>query len=329
MTRRVYVGNSAPIGYDYSTEVQADPLAGIEYSGPNPVLENVMGLLLCYDEIWFPSEAICPRDMRGLPYVKFINEDFALTERAVVAQKQYRAVDPAEWGIDLDPNHNYVDILHRIRSAVNFEMLLDNHGRWVEPFGTGNAGDPNLFLADVGVARSLDLSVELAVNTRLSRAAEQLLPLGIGSSYDAVALGVAENVALVRTIDYLGQDGAYHESVEELRSHRLVQEFRSLLSGINSDQGDAVALAKEVNRLADRHAAEVMDKYLHGRGRLYTICSAALGPLGNLIAPGVGTMGKQLVKTVERREKKQDVAKASWALFVLQARELRATRSRH
>lgn len=327
LTRRVYVGVSAPIGYDYSTEVSADEFLGTGYSGPNPVLENVMGLLLCYDEIWFPTEATCPRDMRELPYVKFISDDPVLLDRAALASEQYRRFERAEWGIDYRSDYNYVGVTQQIVDAVNFEMLLDNHGRPDEHFGTGNAGDPELFLSDVGVARSLDMPIELVVNTRLSSTAEQLSALGVGSTYGAVALGVAENVALVRTIDYLGQDGAYHESVEDLRSHRLVDEFRTHLAALDADKKDAIQLAREVNTLADRHAANIMEKYLHGRGKLYSICSTALGPLGNLLAPGVGTAAKHAVKANEWRENRQDRATTSWALFVLQARDLGARRA--
>ena len=75
-----YVGKAVPVGWDYARE----DTVGI----PNPVLESVLGLLLCYDEIWFPSREFCPEDMRDLSYIKFIDEMSTEKDRALEAVMQ-------------------------------------------------------------------------------------------------------------------------------------------------------------------------------------------------------------------------------------------------
>jgi hypothetical protein len=65
--RTLLIGASGPIGYDYKRE-QVD---GVPY----PVLEDLWGILLCYDELWFLSRAFCPSDMWDLPYVRFLDEE--------------------------------------------------------------------------------------------------------------------------------------------------------------------------------------------------------------------------------------------------------------
>lgn len=56
--RLAFVGLSGPIGYDYQHSTGLiDPR---DSSSPNPVLENVSGLLLCYEDIYFLSRHFCP-----------------------------------------------------------------------------------------------------------------------------------------------------------------------------------------------------------------------------------------------------------------------------
>lgn len=70
-----YIGLSGPLGYDYRNS--APRVSRADRSSPNPILENVLGLLLCYDELVFLAPQFCPADMRHLPYVKFVSNNEA------------------------------------------------------------------------------------------------------------------------------------------------------------------------------------------------------------------------------------------------------------
>ncbi len=70
--RIAYIGLSTPISYDYlhyASKASSDTL-----SSPNPILESPFGLLLLYDEIWFLCRSLYPENMRGLPYIRFLDE---------------------------------------------------------------------------------------------------------------------------------------------------------------------------------------------------------------------------------------------------------------
>ena len=41
---------------------------------PNPVLEGPMGLVALYDEIVFLNEAVCPKNMKELEFVKLLSD---------------------------------------------------------------------------------------------------------------------------------------------------------------------------------------------------------------------------------------------------------------
>jgi hypothetical protein len=148
--RILLVGASGPVGYDYRREEKD----GVPY----PVLEDLWGILLCYDEIWFLARELCPRDMWDLPYVRFIGEGgipgadlskLRLASEQMEAElgRDYAWVDPTPFGA----------VLERVTS--NDANGLDNHSRGIRVDGDwglmGNAGDLRLLVGDMGIAAGL------------------------------------------------------------------------------------------------------------------------------------------------------------------------------
>lgn len=86
MTRRAYIGISGPLAYDYKN--QGDKFDSRESSAPNPLLEDSLGLLICYDELVFLSPHLCPRNMRELPYISYLNDRVDFSEVFPVALEQ-------------------------------------------------------------------------------------------------------------------------------------------------------------------------------------------------------------------------------------------------
>src|SRR2546421_3140587 len=109
--KRALIGLSTPLGYDYRNPIQ--PRTDSQPDIPNPVLENTTGLLLCYDELWFPHRDFCPLDMHDLPYVKFIADDPTLLERAKVAQEQFREIAETEPPA-VEPGDAYLEKVRRV-----------------------------------------------------------------------------------------------------------------------------------------------------------------------------------------------------------------------
>lgn len=61
------------MGYCYGFE--AERARSDQTSSPNPLIFGATGLILLYDQIWFPCPSFCPSNMRNLPYVKFLDEE--------------------------------------------------------------------------------------------------------------------------------------------------------------------------------------------------------------------------------------------------------------
>ncbi|MFD3537219.1 hypothetical protein [Streptomyces sp. NPDC058661] len=321
--KRAFVGLSTPLTYDYHNDLGSTPGGG---GIPNAVLENVTGLLLCYDEIWFVSREFCPADLQELPYIKFITDFPDLWERALVAREQYRG-DTFRETVDLIYKNrpgDYFKTVDCIRRSLRFDFTPDNHSRGVTPgFTQGSSADPDLFVQDLGIAASLDMGLDVITNSTLARALRSLSDRGPKvESFEQWQIEAAEEAVSMRTIDYLGPRGAYHESIEELRGHSRLEEFRAFLSEADRVDGDAYALAAEVNKLAAQHSIEVMERFVKGRGRLQTIGKASVGPLGNLLAPMLGSALSGAISIGEWNRERKERKRVAWALFVLQARNL-------
>ncbi|GAA2539366.1 MULTISPECIES: hypothetical protein [Streptomyces] len=319
--KRAFVGLSTPITYDYRNSVGETGSGALV---PNAVLENVTGLILCYDEIWFISREFCPVDLQDLPYIKFLTDFPELWQRALVARDQYgdESFRPQADLIYENRPDDYFETIDRIKRSLQFDFGPDNHSRGVTPgFGMGNAADARLFIQDVGIAASLDMGLDVITNSTMARALQALENRGPRvETFEQWQIQAAEEVISMRTVDYLGPRGAYHESLEDLRGHSRLEEFRQFLAEADRSDASAVALASEVNNLAIKHSIDVMERFVKGRGRLRTIGRASVGPIGNLLHPGIGSVLSGAISLTDWNQERKQRNKVAWALFVLQAR---------
>lgn len=322
--KRGFVGLSTPLGYDYFNPIMKQQ--GDSSDIPNPFLESVNGLLLSYDELWFPSRSFCPKDLHHLEYVRFIEDFPEVKERALIATGQAEDAFLPEDVPEHDPNFTEQQ-REVVRSRVP-NIGLDNHGRWTE-FGTGNSADGALFLGDLLMAASLDFEVDVIVNSAL---ASSVHALDVGEKTHKVNSGFVptaiESVACVRSIDFVTSAGSYHESIEDLRSHDRIVEFRQFLEQQAPNHQEVSGLIAEVNRQVDDYAAMAMRKVMKGNGALYTAGSATVGALGSVAFPmggsalsGVLGVGKFVQEHALRK-------KVGWSMFVLDTRKNQSSRGR-
>ncbi|MGW3627117.1 hypothetical protein [Streptomyces sp. NPDC000880] len=87
--RRAFLGRFAPAYYDLANRHQVQGR-----DEPNAVLENAVGLMLCYDELWFLRRQDCPAGMQELDFVHFVEDDSALLSIATEAYEQARQSFP-------------------------------------------------------------------------------------------------------------------------------------------------------------------------------------------------------------------------------------------
>ncbi|GHB88630.1 hypothetical protein GCM10010306_099660 [Streptomyces umbrinus] len=101
--RRAFLGRFAPAFYD-----EANPHQVYGHDRPNAVLENAVGLMLCYDELWFLSRDLCPADMQELDFVRFVSDNAELSKtarEAFRARQEDLRREYAEWSDDTRRPH--------------------------------------------------------------------------------------------------------------------------------------------------------------------------------------------------------------------------------
>lgn len=320
--RTLFVGSSGPIGYDYNW-TKDEVLGGAE---PYAILEDLNGILLCYDELIFSSRAFCPREMWELPYITFIEDDSSRIERVEVAAEQFsrlrRVFGPA-YGVT---HSSFPDVIDQITSG-NPEGI-DNHGRGVQIGDSyavmGNAGDLDQVFVDMGMAASLEIpDLDVLTNTLGTERLTSVLAEGsgfLGSGYKPWHLSVASEVAVVSMANTYSPGKSYFEEVEDLRAHPNLRDFRSMLSSRSIDGASAKEAADEISHMVDRFAKQQVSKRYGRRPWYRTFGRVAVGPIGNFIHPGLGTVGNGALKVVEYVGERQDRAIGKWAAFVADLR---------
>ncbi|MGW5442703.1 hypothetical protein [Streptomyces asiaticus] len=323
--KRAFVGMAGPLCYDYKH--------ALRHNVPNPILENATGLILSYDEIWFLSRDLCPLDLHEVEFVKFVEDYADINERASVAAHQFsdlywndfrsgEGVFTARPGHDLTEAETvWTTSVTFIRDELPFGAIPDHHGRVIEgiPGGPGK-GEKNV-LIDLGIAAALDLDLDVIFNCH-SAAIAHVLQAPEGRIVQG-RLNVAEHVTAIRTIDYLGPSGAFHESLNDLRMHPRVTEFRQYLAELDTSERDLLQLAKEVEAAADRHARDALDRYLAGRGKIRTIGAAAVSTGANAVQPGLGSALTGMLTAAEWLKERKNRKEIAWAPFILDARRPR------
>lgn len=325
-----YVGLAGPFGYDYRHP--SDRVNRLDGSSPNPVLENVSGLLICYDEVVFLSRQFCPQDMRELPYVSFLTDDSSardalseLTSRESVAQLEGEVWDSEEVA---QPSWRAFSRVTQIM-ANGQDFAIDNHTHEVylsqTSVVTGNSMRASLALLDLSCARLLkDARVDVIIPSPLRPALRSLLPKELDSDYFSPEKRIAASEILgVRSPNFLTPEGSYNEIVEEARQHKRASEFRDYLRESDGDTRDGVTLARLVEDTAISSASQQMERALNGPGKFWTWGVPAARALTNHFLPFVGTGMAGLLNFMRSRNERSELTKAAWAPFVLDLRNQR------
>ena len=327
--RKLLVGLSGPIGYDYQRP------EGRREHLPNPVLEDVNGLLICYDELIFLSRATCPADMRDLDYVRFLEDDSESMARASVAIEQFLSL--SEQASIEDFFWSGLQASLTTITGGDPACSIDNHSRPLHALPpelpiAGNAADVRTAFADVGIAASLELdNLDVLTNSlalrSLGGALQQLDPAP-HSAYAPLHIGVAQELGSIRVPNLWTRRGSYQPSIEDLRSHPEVESFRAFLSEqAHGASLEAAERAAAITRLADEYARKALRDQVKKASLRQTVGRAGV-PLLNLAVPHAGTAVGGLLKLLDWKKQRDEVAESGWARFVIDLPDANATRPR-
>ncbi|MGX1703545.1 hypothetical protein [Microbacterium sp. NPDC055357] len=287
-----FIGLAGPFGYDYRNPApRVDERDG---SSPNPVLENVLGLLLCYDELVFLAPQFCPADMRDLPYVRFLTDDPSSIEAAVAALTEFDAADQDGW-MDGPSFELFSDISAEMCGPATGEFAIDNHTHNLHVGRTevvGNGMRLDNALRDLWVVAELGLShtdvifgspAQEALNKELER------ELADSQYFSTTKRSAATQLAALQVPNVLGPSGSYHEGLETIRDRRDVAEFRQYLLAIDAPVADGISLAKEISQAAFATVDELSERYLKDPHVFRSLGVPAVQGALDTVVPGAGS----------------------------------------
>lgn len=169
MKKRALVGLSSPTFYDYHH--LAPKAANDTSTSPNPIVENVIGLAVFYDEIWFACESLCPASIRGQPNVKYLDRDLQKDERKGCVDDLRRAVEGDTDAVRAVAAENFQRYWPAVEDAGAFwtdprHRRIDNHTHSLRIDGVDLWASSNMagkMLNDLACARRLGM--DLVLNT--------------------------------------------------------------------------------------------------------------------------------------------------------------------
>ncbi|MFC8570805.1 hypothetical protein ACFUIW_34115 [Streptomyces sp. NPDC057245] len=343
--RRAFLGDLAPTLYDHRADNRVQAYGE---AWPNPVLENALGLMLCYDELWFLHRALCPADMQELDFVHFVSDDQDQMRTAhegfqhgwEVVQEHVLPALPsprplknalrggAKPGLPPAVTHSLRLLAHtsELLSKAGHETDLSLVGRY---YGFIELDFPAnwSYMAQWFIPDALGLGpVDHIINSSMSRV---LQVVGSGSKddlqFETEKITAIEQVLHLRTTDTLGPRGAYHDFIADLRKDKRVKDLRDFFAGRPSPDGGATVLAREVEQLVADHQKEALRR-MHRPAKLRAIGSMALGATANQAVPGLGSVLSTLVNADRTLSDFKFRKNSRWAAFVVDARDKRPRR---
>ncbi|MEU6687708.1 hypothetical protein [Streptomyces sp. NPDC046832] len=342
-TRRAFLGSFAPLFYDFhNTHTVSGQVA------PNAVLENAVGLMLCYDELWFLHRSQCPADMQNLDFVKFVSDDSELTARFREAQREGDDIFTRLLKRRLNRNpfpppgmsfrfswlrthieegmtaggHETDLKVHELPFREPLTLNMDRNRFFAIPWRV-----PIHMLAEWWAADALELGpMDCTINTGSSMRLRQIhqLPTPGGMQFEGHKVAAIEQILHLRSTDLLTPRGAYDDYIADLRKDKRVINLRTFLAGHPSPDGTATKLAQSVEALIADYQKEAFRR-MHRPTVLRALGSIGFGLLGNAVQPGLGVLGQlfnvdRLIADFKFRQTSR------WAMFVLDARDKRQPR---
>jgi hypothetical protein len=293
--RVAFVGLSTPLIYDIGNP--ASPTSANRYFNQNPVLESAFGLLLLFDEIWFLCRALCPENMRGLSYVKFLDESGLLPNITDIAY--WNSID-----VFSDPNisERYSRNLEKTAGEYNSTRIFldrlipgadtDNH-RHVLSIG----GREDLVPSSAPI-RLDNILFDLEVIKRIGRKDVELITnSGTQWWFDSpnnpiLQAKLVELLTIGNIPNYLSSKGPYHPCVEDVRNSPYLQSFRTWLTqqSSNVNQGEVEEVTNTVEAELKEAQEHVFLKYLDSQCMYTSTAKIVAGIVADILIPNISSV---------------------------------------
>lgn len=223
--RRALIGLSSPIFYDYSQ--QGERLSSELYSSPNPILDGAYGLFFLYDEIWFLTRCLCPRNMRNASFVRFLDEEVSLTPEILDAKVEHPEYFFSKYQVQRfkESVNSYWPTVTKV--GINWEASPDIHTHGINVAGahvSANSMREINVIKDIALVTHLrDKSFELITNTFTQNLFDR-------DSKKGANVALTQELVIDHIPNYLDKFGPYHPCVEECRQSRYLADFRKWIA---------------------------------------------------------------------------------------------------
>jgi len=231
--RRAFVGFSTPFGYDYTVHTG--------YGKGNPILEAPTGLLILYDEIWFPHEDVCPINLRDKEFIHFLQDmskepTLYVDKLLAIGENKY---EKFEWNWNLW--HEIVK-----KNAVE-ERGVDQHHRPIEMWDMIIIPrSDSLFNTILDCSLAAFYGIDIITNSVIANSMENKLSKIVSSRIKANYL--VEEIISKRIPCFQSKDGPYIEYIDDLRKSKYIKDFRCKIESVLTTNMDksVIELSEDV-----------------------------------------------------------------------------------
>lgn len=233
--RRAFIGFSSPVGYD--TQISTTKTRNDRYPDTcTPMVFGTTGLLILYDEIFFACESLCPENMRALPYVKFLDQEYPSTD--LLNQSFHADVELAYKSFPEDlafQNAGLSSAEHQDFCETHYGGYFADHQNGLAFMGTEVLPKPGVLQCIIDawiINRYKELDLAIVINPLTARNYFQS-QADAGTTVEATLrkLEISEKlITLKNVVDFRGPNGPYHPVIEELRADSDIRYFRQWLN---------------------------------------------------------------------------------------------------
>lgn len=321
-----YVGLSTPLFYDFKS--QGKPLPN-ERSAPNPILDGPWGIFLLFDEVWFLTRPLCPRNLREAGFVRFMDEENLLPEDLAGLHRRLREnrdqiIKNCYQQQQLDSYQNWsTDYWQKVRKVgVTWDAAPDNHSHGVMVNGTAlgpNSANLDNVIFDLALIRSLGPHrLELITNT-FTKA------LFFEDTHPQHQQELTQAIVIDDISSFVIPEGPYHPCVEEIRDIPELIDFRRWLSSqpATVSPQDAKQRSEEVRRRIEEEKSKAYLDYLSSWSQVKNFATTVITTAADKLVDFSGP----LIELATQWREINDVKKKQWQAFILKSDELLKSRS--
>ena len=287
------MGLSSPTGYFFDHEREFTKDQPWQW---NPILESPLGLVTLFDEIWFAHQALCPKSMRNLEFVRFLYEDPSykpLLDRTISMLQGYnkKEIEGKFPKIKELPNERIQRFREVVGNACGYvpgrDAPIDNHSHGIDFGGvvlSGNAWSSKTLVTDL-------LLVEL-IKKRTRHPIELVTNFFTGSRLEPPStthaqIGISQGITVERIPVAQNREGPILLGIDDIRQNPFLAEFRKKVE--STTKGEEVTevpiLVAQVENEFEKYRNEFLIKQLRSARVLNSFSRNAVSLISGGILP--------------------------------------------